>query len=447
MKHLLARIGVSMLFITFPIFQLIAQAQSVSGVVTNQETDEAVSYASIFIKGSQIGTISNAEGDFVFYYPDSLAKDTLVISAIGFHAYEILLDTLTQKDSLPILLVPNPYTLDQVLLLSADINPRELVQQAILHIKKNYSRKPYYLKAFFREMSFQDEVYQRLIEAAIGIHDPGIRKNPNRIRIKVQELRKSEDYRELSLLQRGAQLLIGIKYNSLLALISWDPVRNHQSIQDKPWAQANVWLRQAFLDRYVFELTDIVTEGEETYIKIGYSLPDSSKVWEAFLKEGSLLIHSQDYGIRQFEYQFKNNPLIHKTMIGLGDESFLYKLHITYKKTQGIYYPDKIMLTTSGVDGIPFNLDVKRKQNRFAGGLRGTTFLLQVNEVVTNRKQMERIRKKESEKKEVDLYDKDFEYNEAFWAGYNAVPKDRKYISAKEDLERKSSLEQQFQKN
>ena len=97
------------------------------------------------------------------------------------------------------------------------------------------------------------------------------------------------------------------------------------------------------------------------------------------------------------------------------------------------------MLTSSGTNGSPVNVDVSLNKDGQFEGMRGTTWLLQVNEIVTDKKQMER--------KSVDLYQKEFAYNKDFWDRYNALPMDRKYISAQKDLERKTSLDKQFQKN
>lgn len=447
MKYPLCQIGLFGLFLIIPTLNMMSQTLSVYGKVLNQETAEPVSYCSLTIGGTHRGTIANAEGEFELFFPDTLLTDTLVFSAIGFHQYSILLDSLNQTDSLGIQLVPNEYTLNEVLLLSEEINAKDVLEKAIANIKNTYSRKPYYLKAFFREMNFQDEVYQRLIEAAVNIYDPGVQKDPTRLRIKVEELRKSEDYRELSFFQKGLSLIAGAKQNSIVSLMYWNPTRYHLFQEDRPWAPSYVWLRQSFLTQYSFEFTDLVKEGEQEYFKIRFTLPDSLKTQEVYMKEGSLLIHTEDFGIRRFTYIYRDNPFVSSVTAGLGEEKFLYKLDVSYKKVQDRYYPSKILLTSSGVDGLPFNFDVTRDNKQVTGGLRGTTLLLQVTGIVTDKKQMEKIKKRDREKRGVDLYEKEFEYNATFWEGYNSMPIDRKYISAKDDLERKMSLQKQFDQN
>ncbi len=433
-----------LMFSIFSMSMLTAQTQLINGKIADAETSIGIAYSNIYIKGSQVGTVTNLSGEFEIYVPDSLSQDSLVISSIGYHPYILYLDTLQLTDSLYIQLNPNPYSLDQILMLSEDINSRDIVRQAIDRINKNYAKKPHSIEAFFRELNFQDDVYQRLIEAAVLINDPGIRKDPERIKVRVQELRKSEDYRNQSFVQRAFNFVAGVKYNSLLSLIKWDPVRHHMQMTDKPWHTSQAWLRKSFPDRFEFELVDILKEGENEYFKIEYKEPDSVFEKHAFVMIGSILINRQDYGIKEYEFYYKNNPLVNKTSIGVGEDKFLFNLHAAYKKYGEKYFLDRLQLHSTGVGPLPFNFDVKRENGEVVGGIRGKSFLLQVNNIITDKKQIDKIRRKEAERKDIDLYSKDFEYNEAFWSAYNAIPLDSKYISAQKYLEKEKTLEEQF---
>ncbi|MFN5937892.1 MAG: carboxypeptidase-like regulatory domain-containing protein, partial [Sphingobacteriales bacterium] len=67
-----------------------AQGQVVSGAVRNSLTKEAVSAASVTIKGSTSGTFTDDKGNFRLTVPSSVKFPfTLVISSIGFSELEI----------------------------------------------------------------------------------------------------------------------------------------------------------------------------------------------------------------------------------------------------------------------------------------------------------------------------------------------------------------------
>src|SRR5690349_8852247 len=68
--------------------QLLAQNRTVTGTVTD-EKGSGVPNASVTVKGSKVGTTTNADGTFSLSVPNN-AK-TVVISSIGFQSFELAL--------------------------------------------------------------------------------------------------------------------------------------------------------------------------------------------------------------------------------------------------------------------------------------------------------------------------------------------------------------------
>lgn len=84
-----------------------AQTRTITGTVLSSDTQEPVIGASIVVKGTTVGTITNFEGAFSLDVPSS-AK-TLVISYIGMKREEVAI-----KPTLRILLAPDAQNLDEV---------------------------------------------------------------------------------------------------------------------------------------------------------------------------------------------------------------------------------------------------------------------------------------------------------------------------------------------
>ena len=76
-----------MLFLFVFAAQAYAQDRSVSGTVTAQEDGLPLPGVSVVVKGTQLGTQTNADGKFTLNVPKG--KNTLVLSLIGYANQEL----------------------------------------------------------------------------------------------------------------------------------------------------------------------------------------------------------------------------------------------------------------------------------------------------------------------------------------------------------------------
>lgn len=86
-----------------------AQVTSVSGVVTSREDGEPVIGASVLVKGTTTGTITDVEGRFSFQNLPSSAT-TLIVSFVGMAAQEVPI----KAGILNVKLSPDTEVLDEV---------------------------------------------------------------------------------------------------------------------------------------------------------------------------------------------------------------------------------------------------------------------------------------------------------------------------------------------
>ena len=134
-----------LILLSIPVFS--QNSSVISGVISNKETKEPLPFASISLKNYALGTISNENGEFDFYIPQSKRNGTIVISFIGFNSYEIPISSI--KDKVYINLQPSNNILDEIVL--SEITPLDYIQRALDNLDQNYPQDPYQSIAYYRE--------------------------------------------------------------------------------------------------------------------------------------------------------------------------------------------------------------------------------------------------------------------------------------------------------
>ncbi len=97
-------------FLTFLGFQVLqAQAQEISGTVTSSEDELGVPGASVYVRGTTIGTVTNLDGNYTLEVPAD--ANTLMYSFIGMKSQEISIDG---RATIDVVLEPDFFGLDEV---------------------------------------------------------------------------------------------------------------------------------------------------------------------------------------------------------------------------------------------------------------------------------------------------------------------------------------------
>jgi hypothetical protein len=109
MKHFLI-----LLFVC--IGNLALKAQLVKGKVVDVNTKKGISYVNIGVVGKGIGTVSDANGDFMIYLHDSINNGILKLSCIGYKNLEINVLNFKNKNNSIIQLEENIISLNQIVI-------------------------------------------------------------------------------------------------------------------------------------------------------------------------------------------------------------------------------------------------------------------------------------------------------------------------------------------
>lgn len=168
-----------------------------SGKIVDAETGEPLPFASIGIKGESIGTVSNLNGEFDFYFPSEYVNQKIIISMLGYIDLSGNISTLLGRDTLTFKMRKAAQLLKEVVVKDS-LSAKEVMQIAINRISLNFPDQPYMLDGFYRDLKKIGGTYFSLLEAAIKIHDENYSapKNKYRLRERVSliEVRKSLGY-------------------------------------------------------------------------------------------------------------------------------------------------------------------------------------------------------------------------------------------------------------
>ncbi len=290
-------------------FDLFSKQIFIKGMITDGNSGEGVSFAHIGICGKSIGTVANDNGVYEFRIPDIAIVDTLCATAIGYETFRIPVKELKGLSNFNITLKPQISYLDEILIKDDRITARRVVRKAVVKINKNYPKKPFNLKGYYRDYLKKNNEYISFLEGVFTVDDHGFRKQTDNTLLKINQLRYSKDYIKylteyVTEFQKDSTklLMYGIspafKGNEFSNLYYHNPIRNHSI--SVPF----IGVFDTFSERsYEFELEYYTyVDDKEVYV-INISPSKKFKFTHVSVK-GKLFIRTDNYAIVKFSYSY-----------------------------------------------------------------------------------------------------------------------------------------------
>ena len=194
-KHFLS---IYLLIAAFLLCNITANAQNengnnndyttITGVVKDRVSKKNLEYVNVSAVGTNIGTITNEDGEFSLKFSKSITVSDIQLSRIGF--YNTLISVKTNGNGNNIFyLAPESFVLSEVQVFSWQ-NPRDLVKAAIEKVSDNYPMNANMLTGFYRETVQKRRRYINISEAVIEIYKDAYNRPANRDQVKVLKGRK-----------------------------------------------------------------------------------------------------------------------------------------------------------------------------------------------------------------------------------------------------------------
>lgn len=387
----------------------------VQGVIFNNDNKEPLAFANISLLNTKRGCVSNKYGAFQLSLPSNQKDPVIRISAIGIEPIEIQLSEFTNQDTI---WVKNKVIELAALQVYNDLPPAiEMVRVALNKLPDLGYRKPYQLNAFYRHYCSEQEVYGRLIEAAVVLTDnKGHKKKVDRpgdkIGVNVVELRKSYDFTRNFDEHEPISIYSTMKYDvmSYPSILSFYP------------------------EEYNFRLVDTSFMDNKMLWVIQYDYDKISKVKVDTIREkctGRIYINAADNGVYLIEEHQEGR--INKAY---ETQAMEIDWRTQYQELDGHYFLKYISETSNSFEELrSTQQEIVQTKNHKAH------VEIMINEIKLYN--VDKNAEKEPTQSALDA----MEYHPDFWKEYTMLkssPIDEKILK---DLAKRAELEQQFKGN
>ena len=414
-KHLVGWLSVCLLLCSFPVW---AQGDAgdyltIVGMVKDKQNKKALENVNVSVHGSNIGTVTNAEGEFALKIKKTEALRELEISHIGYVNNHISLEKETPS-KLTVWLTPHANLLNEVVVFAE--NPRMIVEKAISKIPLNYSDKRDMLTGFYRETVQKGRRYIGISEAVIDVSKTAYtNRNTNYDKVRVVKGRR--------LLSQKASDTLAVKVVGGPNLsITLDVVKNKGALLD-----------MEELNNYEFWMAESMLIDN----RMQYVINFRPKVILMYaLLYGKLYIDRERLSFTRIEMSLDmqdkskaTTAILYKKPLGLRFKPQELSYLVTYKDVDEKTYLNYISNT------IRFKCDWKKK-------LFSTSYTVASEMVVTDKREgmLETIPNKEAFSLNQIFYDKVDEYwSPDFWGNYNIIEPTESLEHAVDKLKKQSN--------
>lgn len=431
--------------------------------------------ASIYVKNTTIGTISNSDGKFLLLVPNEFANDTLVISSIGYKSFKSAVKDF--DNTLEIYLEEDVASLDEIVLV-AETRPKtgnDIVLKALERLSRNMPDSSYLQKGFIRHKERNKKEFKWLIESAITLYDSAYDSNTaENLKINVDQVRKSYDLRDVdslltytAYLQQKANIrnLKGrnlrrdtIQTSSLVKAIKWNDTRVNglQNLFEgklnlvRNAANSKALFGENILDTHQFTLDTVLVDNDRKIYKIKISkgkeyvnLKTRGIFNDGYNAEGWMYIYWDTYAIKKIEYNLiAASPEQKSRSKALFDTQLNHKLVLNYMEYEGKMYPNYIYYETPKLVNVGIKpTEPKKSMEEVATYDRDERFYYTVQEILFTQVILDKdkINQALAQTWDSDLFSIK-PYNKEFWKNYNTLLESEEDEKLIQDLTKRSSL-------
>ena len=370
----------------------------VEGVISN-ENYVPLPNVSLRIK-AQMSSATNSEGEFILKFPQTLNKDTLSISCVGFQTLKVPLATV--KGKLRLILKSETVNLAEVAIYSG--TPQSIVKKAIQNIPANYAQDPFELVGFYREIAKIDAGYLSFAEASLNILMKGYNHQKNKDFIIVNKERNLKKVGDEVVSNPFKASLNGVPF----VILENDLIQNPGAI-----------LGEHYLSRYDYEITGSSSiNGEEAFI---ITFDQKDNISEALYK-GTIVIIKSSYAIASIDFSLSPKgkqyigsdvPFVLRPLMRLMGYSFQKlneQLSCRYAKIKNKWYPQFYSISTTH--------HVKARKQHIDGNLQlsGELFISNVN-----MKPLKKYDPANRMPRDYSFNKNAVDYSDDYWGDYNFI--------------------------
>ncbi len=168
-----------------------------NGKVVDSNSQKPLVFASVAVEGTNIATVTNAEGGFSIKIPNNELSGKIKISYMGYENLILPISTLQKKKNNLIELKIVSIKLTEVNVFPD--NPRLLIEKVLENRTQNYHTDAVLMTAFYRETIKKHNKYVGLSEAVVEVYKQPYQSN-KRDAVKIYKGRSSSNIKKMDTL-------------------------------------------------------------------------------------------------------------------------------------------------------------------------------------------------------------------------------------------------------
>jgi hypothetical protein len=366
----------------------------IKGKLLAEDTKKPIVFAHVYLANTNIGTISNGDGEFILKIPKSQQSTTIKVSSMGYKTVSYNLSDLKPSEN-TITMAPEIINLLEVIVRSND--PLSLIRGAVANVPENYGNTPYLCTAFYRESVMQNKQYVGVAEAVLNIYKSRYNNDLENDRIKVFKGLKSQDAKKMDTLVFKLQ---GGHYVAMLLDLAKNP---------------ETFMMDQYFNSYDYKPVTVTNiEDRETYViefsqKKGVSEPYYNG--RIYLDVNTLAIKKVEFSLSPEGTPYADAFLIKKKPANMNVKTADAHYMVDYRYVNG-----KWMLNNVHYE-VRFKVD--KKHHWFSKLYTSTVDLAITDKDTVN---VARFKSSESLKPNEIFADRvTTDYDESFWGPYNII--------------------------
>jgi hypothetical protein len=254
-----------------------------------------ISFANVLLKGRNVGTISNIDGNFNLKVPSGCINDSVSISFIGYRTITLNITAIAANDI--IMLTPVPVQLKEVVV--KHYEPTSLIKTALGKVGSNYSESPELQIGFYRETSRQNNDYVVISEAVLKILKAAYDKNYRTDQVIVYKNRKNPFVKTMDTVLYKLQ---GGIYNSLMIDLAKYPAS---------------FMSEEYFDMYRYTFDGLVQYNEGMVYVISFDQRPEVQYplykGKIYIDQETLAIVKAEFGISPIGLDYATEALVKKS--------------------------------------------------------------------------------------------------------------------------------------
>ena len=384
---------------------------TVRGKIVDHESGDPLIFATIAVKGTNIATVSNMDGEFLLKINEKIDDPYIEVTHVGYRNKEIPLVNLPAGEENIIDMRPATIPIAEVTV--KPVSAAEVVEKVIRNIGDNYPENPNLMTGFYRETIKKNRNYVSIAEAVVEVF-----KAPYNSEFRFDAAR----------IYKGRKNIETSRIDTVLFRLQGGPVSTMQlDLAKNPY---NILTLDA-MESYEYSLNDIIVIDEKNHYVIEFA---QRKDVDLPLFLGKLFVDMDTYAITEAEFSVNLEDkaraasiFIRKKPFGMRITPEMASYRVKYRESGGKYY-----FTYSRAE-VEFKVNWKKKLfNKTYTTMSEIAITDRTEEEVVKFASRERIRKGDIFTEELSAFS-----DPDFWGDYNVIEPDQSIESAIRKLNRR----------